>query len=100
MGRETKEIRRIYNEEGTLTDEFGLTARVRFSLVQIQDFINDIPTQTGANGNGSLEFENAHDAWNMTNSPEKKKLKGGGIEADVLVVSEDSFCVTGPIKDA
>jgi hypothetical protein len=35
----------------------------------------------------------------MTTSPETKTLKGGGIQAEVFVASEDSFSVFGEVKD-
>lgn len=97
MSRETKEVRRISNQKGTITDKAGLAVKVRFSLIQTQDFVDGIPTLRNAEGN--LEFENRADAWKMTSAPESKTLKGGGIEAQVLVLSEHSFSVTGPIKD-
>ena len=97
MSRETREIRRIYNQEGTLTNKAGSVAKVRFSLIQYQDFIDGIEILKHATG--TLEFENRVGVWQMTTGPESKTLSGGGIEAQVLVLSEDSFSVTGPIKD-
>jgi hypothetical protein len=97
MSRETREIRRIHGAPGTITDKAGVVARVRFSLVQSQDFIDEIPMLKHASG--TLQFENRADAWHMTSGPENKTLKGGGIEAQVLVLSEQKFSVTGPITD-
>ena len=97
MSRETREVRRISNQKGTITDKAGSTVKVRSSLSQTQDFIDGIPMLKS--GEGSLEFETRGDAWNMTNTPESKTLRGGGIQAEVLVISEDSFETTGPIVD-
>ena len=97
MSRETREIRRINAQRGTITDKAGSVANVRFSLIQYQDFIDDLPMLKSAKG--TVEFESRGEAWTMTAEPESKTLKGGGIEAQVLVLSEDSFSVTGPIRD-
>lgn len=97
MSRETREIRRIDDQEGTLTDKAGKTAKVRFSLVQTEDFIDEVAMLRSASG--TLEFESRSEAWAMTESGENKTLKGGGIQAEVLVISIDSFRVTGAIKD-
>jgi len=34
----------------------------------------------------------------MLTTPESKTLKGGGIEADVSLTSEESFSVIGEVK--
>jgi hypothetical protein len=97
MSRETREVRRISNQKGTITDKAGSSAKVRFSLIQTQDFIDGMPMLKS--GEGSLVFESRSDAWSMTNTPDSKTLVGGGVRAEVLVISEDSFKTTGPIVD-
>ena len=97
VSRETKAIRRINKQDGTLTDRAGIVANVCFSLMQTQDYVDGLPTLRSAQG--TLEFEKTSEAWDMFHSPEKKTLKGGGIQAEVLVVSVDSFRVTGALND-
>jgi hypothetical protein len=97
MSRETREVRRVSNQQGTITDKAGSAVKVRFSLTQTQDFVDGIPTLRS--GEGSLDFESRGDAWKMTSTPESKTLAGGGIKAEVLVISEVWFKTTGPIVD-
>ena len=37
-------------------------------------------------------------AYRMLTTPETKTLKGGGIQAEVSITSEDSFRVIGEVK--
>ena len=97
MSRETREGRKILNKKGTVTDRAGKIAKVRFSLITTQDFIDGIPTLRSASG--TLEFESMGDAWAMTESTESKTLRGGGIQAEVILLSAEKFVTTGAIKD-
>jgi hypothetical protein len=97
MGRETRVVREIDGGDGTLTDKAGVTVQVRFSLTQTQDFIDGIPAVRSAEG--SLEFKNISDAWAMLRSPETKTLRGGGIQAEVIVETAESFEVIGSVED-
>jgi hypothetical protein len=97
MARETRVTRRINWQKGILKDKAGLVVKVQFNLIQTQDFLDGMPMLKRAEG--SLEFESGSDAWNMTSMPESKTLVGGGIRAEVIVMSENSFKTTGPIVD-
>jgi hypothetical protein len=46
-----------------------------------------------------IAFKTQMEGWKMLESPESKTLRGGGIEAQVLIVSMDSFKVTGQVND-
>ena len=82
---------------GTLTNKAGSAAHVRFSLVITQHFANGFPA--GKTAQGTLEFSNSADAHRMLTTPESKTLKGGGIQAEVSITSEDTFLVIGDVKD-
>ena len=95
--REPRVIRSIAGRSGTLTNKSGSATSVRFSLIETQHFVDGLPSQKTAEG--TLEFMNVANASAMTTSPETKTLKGGGIRAEVFVTSEDSFSVSGEVKD-
>jgi hypothetical protein len=65
--------------------------------VQYQDFADGIPSLRSAEG--SIAFQTQMEGWKMLESPENKTMKGGGIEAEVLIVSMDAFKVTGPVTE-
>jgi hypothetical protein len=98
VATETRIIRQIDRAEGALTNKAGKTVPVRFSLTQTQAIIGGIPSLRSAQG--TLEFASNADADLMFSSRHSQTLKGGGIEAEVFVISYRSFKVTGPIKDA
>ena len=92
-----KVIRRISNQAATVIEGQNV-AKVRFDLTQWQDFIDGhIPGMTSASGN--IQFEKTGEAATFFNSSGNALLRGGGIEARILVVSLDRFDVTGPIKN-
>lgn len=96
MGRERRVVRHIIDKPGTLTDDAGNLLNVQFSLTQWQDFIEDLPSLRSAAG--SISFETDTEAWAAADG-KKRTLRGAGIEAEVYVVSTDSFKVTGPVRD-
>jgi hypothetical protein len=90
-------IRRISNRAGTLIGGQNV-AKIRFDLTQWQDFIhNQIPGLKSASGN--IQFEKTGEAFSFFNSGGSGLLRGGGIEAQIMLVSLDKFDVTGPVKD-
>jgi hypothetical protein len=90
-------IRRISNRPGLLTEGQNV-AKVRFDLTQWQDFIdNHIPGLKSASGN--IQFERRDEAFSFFNSRGSALLRGGGIEARIILLSIDGFDVTGPITD-
>lgn len=97
MSYESKVVRRVAETDGLLTNKAGTTMKVRFSLVERQAYEDGVPMLRSAEG--TLEFENRADGWAMVQSPENKTLTGGGIQAEVLLISTDSFGVTGEVKD-
>ncbi len=96
-GRGSRVVREIQNQRGTLTGTDGKAVEVRFSLVQWQDSVDGIPTLKHANG--SIQFKSRGDSWSAVAEGSAKTLEGGGIRAQVIVVSSDSFTVTGPVTD-
>ncbi|MFZ1939226.1 MAG: hypothetical protein WAU67_09040 [Terracidiphilus sp.] len=82
---------------GTLTNKAGSAAQVRFSLIETQQFVDGFPTLKTAEG--TLEFMNIAAAYRMLTAPETKTLKGGGIQAEVSITTEDSFSVIGEVKN-
>lgn len=97
MEREKRLVREVGISKGTLTDSSGNQLRVTFNLNQWQDFIDGIPSLRSAGG--WIQFKNRNDAFKSTDG-KKWTLEGGGIRADVFVVSDDRFRVTGPVHDA
>jgi len=94
--RERRVVRSIPGTNGTLTDEAGAIVKVRFSLTQWQDFIDNIPTLKSAVG--SIEFKDTHEAWSAMDG-KLRTLTGGGIRANVYVDTSSTFKVTGPVVD-
>lgn len=94
--RERRVVRSISGQNGTLTDDAGAVVKVRFSLTQWQDFIDNLPTLRSAEG--SLEFKDTQEAWRATDG-KLRTLTGGGIRASIYVVSSKTFKVTGPVID-
>jgi hypothetical protein len=89
-------MKRILNEPGTLTDKRGNVINVSFSLTQWREYNGNIPGAQSADG--SIAFENSHESWNAGDG-DKRTLKGGGIEAQVQVKSDNTFVVAGAVKD-
>ena len=90
-------LKSISNQAGTLTEGQNI-AKVRFSLTQWQDFIdNQVPGLKSASG--SIQFEKTREASSFFNSRGSALLRGGGIEARIILVSMDRFDVTGPVTD-
>jgi hypothetical protein len=81
-----------------------VSVHVKFSLPQEQTFINGLASQQAAIGD--IQFDTASDAAAVFNSPGNKTLRGGGIQALVVVnkmkspeETAGSFRVTGTVKD-
>lgn len=98
MGLERRVVREISNETGTLTSPDGKSVNVNFSLTQWQNYDGDVPTLRSAEG--SIRFSNQHEGFAATAEGTPKTLKGGGIQAKVIVISQSRFKVTGPVEDA
>lgn len=91
-------IRRITDKPGTISDDRGKTAKVRFSLTQWQEMLErTIPGMQSASGN--IEFKATADARHFMDSPDRAILRGGGIEATINLLTETTFDVTGTIND-
>jgi hypothetical protein len=87
-------IKTISNQAGTLTEGQNI-AKVRFSLTQRQNLIDgQVPSMTSASGNIQFETGEAFSFFIKT-----ALLRGGGIEANIILMSRDRFDVTGPVKD-
>jgi|SRR5580698_1612927 hypothetical protein len=97
METETRLLREVDRLVGTLTDKNDNIVWIYFSLRQTQAIINGIPSLRLASG--TLEFENGNDAELMCASAESKTLRGGGIEAQVIVDVTGSFLVIGLVKE-
>ena len=78
---------------GTLTDKWGRTVPVKFSLTQWQPFMDEIPDVPCADG--ELEFLNVADAFDLRDVAEGVTLEGGGIQAEVALLSMRAFRVVG-----
>jgi hypothetical protein len=88
-------IRKIPSRPGLLIEGQNV-AKVRFDLTQWQDFIdNQVPGLTSASGN--IQFENIREAFSFFRRT--VLLRGGGIEANIILLSADKFDVTGPVTD-
>jgi hypothetical protein len=94
--RETKVVKRIPGASGKLIDKTGTSVKVRFSLIQHQDYVDGIPTLSSADG--TIEFKDQHQAWAAMDG-ELRTLEGGGIQASVYIASMDTFKVTGPVNE-
>ena len=91
-------IRNISNKVGTVIDGKGSEAKVRFSLTERQQFIDDyIPSLKSAGG--TIEFETPAQAFYFFQSGGAALLKGGGIEVSIIITSPTEFKATGSITD-
>jgi hypothetical protein len=96
MAMSKRKIKSISNKTGTVS-KGEIVAKVRFSLSQWQEFIDDIPGMRSASG--TIEFEKTAEASSFFESIGSATLRGGGIEAQILVLSLDQFRVTGPVTE-
>jgi hypothetical protein len=64
---------------------------VKFSLTQWQPFMDEIPDVPCADG--ELEFLNVADAFDLRDVAEGVTLEGGGIQAEVALLSLRAFRV-------
>ena len=76
-------------------DRSGNTAEMRFDLTETQDFVDEVPGLRKAFG--TIKFSNATKGANMFLSTGDKTLIGSGIQAEVNVITMDSFRVTGSV---
>ena len=89
-------VRRILNQKGTLSDGKSPEIFVEFSLTEYQNYIRgSIPSLKS--GDGVIGFPDTAKAFYFFNQGEACTLRGGGIEAQILVTRLDRFEVTGPI---
>ena len=95
MNTATKIIRQIPWGQGVLMDQFGCTAEIRFNLTETQDFVDEVPGVRRAFG--TLKFDDTEKGRSMYQELENKTLIGGGIHAEVCVVTTESFTVTGSV---
>lgn len=95
MNTVTKVIRKIPWGQGVLMDQFGCTAEIRFNLTETQDFVDEVPGVRRAFG--TLKFDDTEKGRSMYQELENKTLIGGGIHAEVCVVTIESFTVAGSV---
>lgn len=97
MSLERRVVREIRNQSGTLTSPDGKSVSVKFSLTQWQNYDGGVPMLKSAEG--SISFRSQHEGYAATAEGTPKILKGGGIQAKVIVISQTRFKVTGPVED-
>jgi hypothetical protein len=95
MNTVTKIIRQIPWGQGVLMDQFGCTAEIRFTLTETQDFVGEVPGSRRASG--ALKFDDIEKGRSMYQELDNKTLIGGGIHAEVRVLTTESFTVTGSV---
>jgi hypothetical protein len=95
MNTVTKIIRQIPWGQGVLMDHFGCTAEIRFTLTETQDFVDEVPGTRRASG--ALKFDDTEIGRSMHQELENKTLIGGGIHAEVCVITTESFSVAGSV---
>ena len=92
-----KVTRQIVNQPGTISDERGHTVNVRFSLTERQEHMAGVGPGLKS-GNGSIEFASTENAFYFFNAGGSNILRGGGIEAPIIVTGLATFEVAGQIK--
>ena len=96
MSRERTLITTLRREYGTLSDSKGISVRVRFDLVLIQDVTDDNPLPD--RGRGVVEFE--QEAYMLVkryiSSQLPLTLVGGGVQVEISLNSAHDFLVVGP----
>jgi hypothetical protein len=94
VGPEYRTVRQIIDQPGTVILDGGATSvSVRFSLVQIQKFVDGIPDLRTAHG--TITFPDRKTASKLLKLGDAFSLRGAGIEAMILLLSIDEFKVTG-----
>jgi hypothetical protein len=97
---EMKTTRRIENQEGTISDPFGLNIPVCFDLIETQDFIEGVPVRNFTYGNLRLEKERGATISSLVVYQARLlMLTGGGIQAAVRFFGPDAFAVLSEIKE-
>jgi hypothetical protein len=97
MKLERRVFRQISGEYGVLTDKAGTSSKVRFSLTQWREYIDDLPSLEA--GRGSISFQPPGAAWSALQGGTPKTLTGAGIQAKILMETAGTFRVTGPVTD-
>ena len=96
MSTERTLVTTMRKEHGTLTDSEGVSVRVRFDLVLIQDVTDGSPVPE--RGHGVVEFE--PEAYPLVkryaSSRAPLTLVGGGIRVEISLNSAHDFLVVGP----
>jgi hypothetical protein len=79
-------------------DGGATSVSVRFSLVQIQKFVDGIPSLRTSQG--TITFPDEKTASKLLKLRDSFLLRGAGIEAMILLLSMNEFKVTGFITNA
>lgn len=92
-------IGRLPKTGGTLTDKGGRSVPVTFGLAQWRFYVGEIPALRTADG--ELEFLHLADAFDLRDVEEGVTLEGGGIRAEISMLSLRTFSVVdGYVHDA
>ena len=86
-------IGQLPKTSGTLTDKQGRSVPVTFSLAEWHFYVGEIPALRTADG--ELEFLHLADAFDMRDVDEGVTLEGGGIRAEISMLSLRAFSVVG-----
>ena len=90
----------LVDEPGRISVCGGVDIKVRFDLVETQDFVNGHPSLKFSFGNLRYKPRHAQNITLLVRSCTLVTLRGGGIQTTVFLNSEDSFAVIGAVTTA
>lgn len=96
MSKETRIIRSISNEPGTLTPDSGAPAQVWFNLVVTQEFIDGTPGFR--EGSGTIQFIDPRLAEEFFLSSHHAALRSESVQVRIMLITIERFLTVGPIR--
>jgi hypothetical protein len=99
MQREMKTLRTIANQAGTISDRLRLTVKVRFDLIETQDFVDGVPDLEFSYGNLRFSDESEPQVLPLIRCRNHLTLQGGGIQTTIRLNGPTAFTVTSSITE-
>ena len=90
-------LRTVANQAGTISDCLDLKVKVRFDLIETQDFVDGVPDLEFSYGNLRFTDELDPQISSLIRSHTRLTLQGGGIQATIRLNGPGAFTVTSPI---
>ena len=98
-GTETRTTLQIIDAAGTISWPGGSHLDITFSLIELQDFTDEVPGRTYSYGNLRFRDRLESSVVKLFLSRARLTLTGGGIETAICLYGLKSFTIMGAIQE-